>query len=427
MKNLVRPMTIAEKILARAAGKEEVTPGEYLIAKIDLLMAHIAAARIVARFMGFPAKVRKVFDREKVVVLEDHFVPAPTVFAANAQKMIREWAFKQDLKYFYDIKAGICHQILPEKGHVRPGMLIVGTDSHTTTYGAYNAASTGIGDTDGTVAAALGELWFKVPETIRFVLDGKLPKYVMSKDIILKIAGDYKADVATYKSIEFIGKTADDMSISSRATLSNFSMELGAKFAFTPPDNKIIDFLKGRTEPPVTSNDLVLPDDNAKIEKTYDLDVSALEPQVACPHTIDNVKPVSELGDVVVHQAFVGSCTNGRLEDLKIAAEILKGRTVNKKTRLLIIPATQEIYKDAIKEGVIETLIDAEAIICNPNCGPCFGAHMGMLAPKENCISASNRNFKGRMGSESAGIYLASPAVVAASAITGVITDPRTL
>lgn len=417
-------MTIAEKILARASGKEEVKPGEYLICKIDLLMAHIAAARIVARFEGFPAKVRKVFDTEKIVVLEDHFAPAPTVFAANAQKMIREWAFKQGLKYFYDIKAGICHQVLPEKGHVRPGMLIVGTDSHTTTYGAYNAAGTGIGDTDGTVAAALGELWFKVPETIRIVLDGTLPKYVMSKDIILKIAGDYKSDVACYKSLEFIGKAADEMSLASRATISNFSMELGAKFAFTPPDEKIVEFLKGRTEEPY---ELVLPDENAEIEKTYELNISDLEPQVACPHTIDNVKPVSELKEVPVHQAFIGSCTNGRIEDLRIAAEILKGQKVNKKTRLLIIPATQEVYKAAIKEGLIETLIDAEAIICNPNCGPCFGSHMGMLAPKENCISASNRNFKGRMGSEDAGIYLASPAVVAASAITGVITDPRNL
>ncbi len=424
MREMVRPMTIAEKILARASGKNEVKPGEYLIAKIDLLMAHIAAARIIARFMGFPAKVRKVFDRDKIVVLEDHFAPAPTVFAANAQKMIREWAFKQELTHFYDIKAGICHQVLPEKGLVRPGMLIVGTDSHTTTYGAYNAAGTGIGDTDGTVAAALGELWFKVPETIRFVLNGTLPKYVMSKDIILKIAGDYKADVATYKSIEFIGKAADEMSIGSRATLSNFSLELGAKFAFTPPDNKIVEFLKGRTKEPYK---LVTTDDAAKIEKTYEMDVSDLEPQIACPHTVDNVKPVSQLKEVEVQQAFIGSCTNGRLEDLRIAAAILKGRKVNKNTRLLVIPATQEIYKEAIKEGIIETLIDAEAIICNPNCGPCFGAHMGMLAPKENCISASNRNFKGRMGSEDAGIYLASPAVVAASAITGVITDPRTL
>lgn len=421
---MVRPMTIAEKILARAAGKEEVKPGEYLIAKIDLLMAHIAAARIAARFLGFPKKVRKVFDTEKIVVLEDHFVPAPTVFAANAQKLIRDWAIKQELKYFYDVKAGICHQILPEKGHVRPGMLIVGTDSHTTTYGAYNAAGTGIGDTDGTVAAALGELWFKVPETIRFVLDGKMPKYVMSKDIILKFAGDYKADVACYKSIEFVGKVADDMSLSSRATMSNFSMELGAKFAFTPPDNKIVEFLKGRTDKPY---ELVKTDEKATIEKTYELNVSDLEPQVACPHTVDNVKPVSELKDVQVDQAFVGSCTNGRLEDIKIAAEILKGRKVNKTTRLLIIPATYEVFKAAMKEGYIETLIDADAIICNPNCGPCFGAHMGMLAPKENCISASNRNFKGRMGDETAGIFLASPAVVAASAITGVITDPRSL
>ncbi|MFX1296703.1 MAG: 3-isopropylmalate dehydratase large subunit [Promethearchaeota archaeon] len=422
---MVRSMTIAEKILARAANKDEVKPGEYLIAKIDLLMAHIAAARIVTRFEGIPKRVRKVFDKEKIVLLEDHYAPAPGPFWADAQRMIRNFAFKQGIKHFYDIKAGICHQVLPEKGHVQPGMLIVGTDSHTTTYGAYNAAGTGIGDTDGTVAAILGELWFKVPETIRFILDGKLPKYIMSKDIILKIAGDYKADVACYKSIEFVGQAVDNMTISSRATMSNFSMELGAKFAFAPPDNKIIDFLKGRTEKPVTHDNLVKSDEKAEITKIYELDVSDLEPQVACPHTVDNVKPVSELKDITVDQAFIGSCTNGRLEDLKITAEILKGRKVNKKTRLIIIPATQEIYKDAIKEGILETLIDAEAIICNPNCGPCFGAHMGMLAPKENCISASNRNFKGRMGSDLAGIYLASPAVVAASAIAGVIIDPR--
>jgi 3-isopropylmalate/(R)-2-methylmalate dehydratase large subunit len=418
-------MTIAEKIMARAAGKDEVKPGEYLICKIDLLMAHIAAARIVTRFDGIPKRVRKVFDPEKLVILEDHYAPAPGVFWAEAQRMIRKWAWKQKIKHFYDIKAGICHQVLPEKGHVRPGMLIVGTDSHTTTYGAYNAASTGIGDTDGTVAAVLGELWFKVPETIRFDITGKLPKYVMSKDIILKIAGDYKADVACYKAIEFIGKTCSDLSIGSRATMSNFSMELGAKFAFGPPDKKIIDFLKGRTETPVTEDDLVKTDEKATIEKTYEMDVNDLEPQVACPHTVDNVQPVSELTEVPVDQAFIGSCTNGRLEDLQIAAEILKGRKVNKKTRLIVIPASQEIYKDAIKEGILETLIDAEAIICNPNCGPCFGAHMGMLAANENCISASNRNFKGRMGSELAGIYLASPAVVAASAITGLITNPN--
>ncbi len=415
-------MTIAEKILARASGKEEVTPGEFITAKIDLAMTHIATAAVAAAYMGFPKRFKKVWDPEKIVMLEDHYVPAPNVQWATIHTMIRKFAKDYGIKYFYDVKAGICHQVLPERGHVRPGMLIVGTDSHTTTYGAFNAASAGIGNTDMTVVFSKGELWFQVPQSIGFNIEGKLEDRLMSKDIILYIAGKYGADVATYKSIEYTGKVMDDMTMASRMTMSNMGLEIGGKFAFGPPDNKITDFLKGRTNEPLN---LVFPDEDAKYETVYDIDVTDMEPQVACPHTVDNVKPISEIEGTKVDQAFIGSCTNGRLEDLRIAAEILDGKKIHKDCRMIVIPASWEVYKDAMKEGILEKLIDAEAMICNCSCGPCFGAHMGLLAPKENCISSSNRNFRGRMGSDASGIYLASPATVAASAINGVITDPR--
>ncbi|MBD3226716.1 MAG: homoaconitate hydratase family protein [Candidatus Lokiarchaeota archaeon] len=416
--------TIAEKILAKNSvdKKESVKPGEYLNCHIDLAMGHIALAKVSANFMGIKRKYRKVWDKEKVVGILDHFSPAPTARWALAHQMIRNFAKKQDLKYFYDIKEGICHQVIPEKGHVRPGMLVIGTDSHTTTYGAFNAASCGIGYSDMTYALVKGTLWFKVPETQRFNVNGKLDDMVMSKDIILYIASKFGTDIGTYKSMEFVGDTMDNLSIASRMTISNMSLELGAKFGFTPPDEKIIDWLKPRTD---KSLELVNPDEDAKISESFDIDAEKISPQVACPHSVGNVKLASELGDIEVDQAFVGSCTNGRFEDLEIAAKILDGKRINDDVRLIIIPASQEVWLKAANEGVSEKLINAGGIICNPNCGPCFGAHMGMLAGGENCISSSNRNFQGRMGSEKAGIYLASPATVAASALKGKITDPR--
>ncbi|MHA1271156.1 MAG: 3-isopropylmalate dehydratase large subunit [Candidatus Helarchaeota archaeon] len=416
--------TIAEKILANASveKKEVVKPGEYLNCNIDLAMGHIALAKVAANYMGIKKKYRKVWDTEKVVGILDHFSPAPTERWALAQQMIRKFAREQNFKYFYDIKEGICHQVIPEKGHVVPGMLVVGTDSHTTTYGAFNAASCGIGYTDMTIVFMKGTLWFKVPETQRYEINGKLDKFVMSKDIILYIAGKYGTDIGTYKAMEFVGDTMDRLTIASRMTITNMSLELGAKFGFTPPDEKIINWLKPRTNKPL---ELVKPDEDAKISETFQIDAEKIEPMVACPHSVENVKPATELKDVKVHQAFIGSCTNGRLEDLEIAANILKGKRIHEDVRLIIIPASQEIWIEAAKKGYSEILIKAGGIICNPNCGPCFGAHMGMLSGGENCISSSNRNFQGRMGSENAGIYLASPATVAASALTGVISDPR--
>jgi 3-isopropylmalate/(R)-2-methylmalate dehydratase large subunit len=416
--------TIAEKILAKhALSDEEIIPGNIINAKIDLIMSHFGTAKVYLDIRKIrPSKKRKVFDPEKIVVLFDHYNPPPTEKWAAVHDLIRKFVKKQNIKHFYDIREGICHQVLPEKGHVKPGMLIVGGDSHTTTYGAFNAASCGLGSTDLFYAYVKGNLWFKVPETIKFEINGTLSHNVMSKDIIIKIAGDYGASVAVYKSIEFIGKAMENLSIASRMTMSNFALELGAKFAFGVPDQKIITWLKKRTD---QSLDLVKPDGDAEYDKYYNMDISNLEPHVSCPHTIDNVKSIKEVEGTKIHQAFLGSCTNGRFEDLKIAANILEGNKVADHVRMIVTPASKEIWLKISKTGVAETLINAGAIITNPNCGACFGAHGGMLGPSERCISSSNRNFKGRMGSPASEIYLGSPATVAASAIRGELTDPR--
>ncbi|NHI94628.1 MAG: 3-isopropylmalate dehydratase large subunit [Candidatus Lokiarchaeota archaeon] len=419
--------TIAEKILGAHAlpSKKDVKPGDFINAKIDLIMSHIGTAKVALDFGKIrPAKSRKVFDPNKIAVIFDHYVPAPSEKWAFAHDVIRKFVKKQGIKNFFDVKAGICHQVLPEKGLVRPGMLVVGGDSHTTTYGALNCASCGLGNTDLFYAYVKGELWFRVPESIKFNINGKLPHNVMSKDIIIKIAGDHTAEVATYKSIEFVGKAMEDLSIASRITMSNFALELGAKFAFGVPDQKVVDWVKQRSSEPF---ELVKPDADAVYQETYDYEVSDLEPHVSYPHTIDNVKTITEAvaDNVTINQAFLGSCTNGRFEDLEIAAKIVEGKKIHEDVRMIVTPASQEVWLQAAKSGVSEILINAGAIICNPNCGACFGAHQGMLASGERCISSSNRNFQGRMGSEGAEVYLASPATVAASAIKGVIADPR--
>jgi 3-isopropylmalate/(R)-2-methylmalate dehydratase large subunit len=415
-------MTLAEKILARASGNKEVAAGDYVTAKIDVAMAHEGAAWVIDELVK--AGIDRVWDPERIVILFDHWAPAPTELTAEMHKKIREFVKRHKIKHFYDIKAGICHQVMPEMGHVRPGELIVGTDSHTTTYGAFGAGGTGIGTTDMAVVFATGELWFRVPESIKFRIKGTLPKYVTSKDVILKIAGDYGTEVAQYKSVEFEGPTISNMSIASRMTLSNMAMEIGAKFALIAPDDKTISYVKSRTTKPFTP---LYPDPDAIYEKMYELDVSDLEPQVAFPHSVGNVKPISKAEGIKIDQAFLGSCTNGRLEDLVAAAEVLKDRKVHPDVRMIVIPASREVYLEAVRAGIIETLLKAGAVVCNPTCGPCMGTHLGLLAEGERCISSSNRNFKGRMGSSKAEIYLASPYVVAASAVKGEITDPRKL
>lgn len=413
-------MTMAEKILARASGQKEVVPGQYVTAEIDLAMAHEGLAGVFVNLAR--TGWNRVWDPSRIVVTLDHYVPAPTERSAEIQKVVRAAVKQWGIQNFYAERAGICHQVLPEKGHVLPGMLIVGTDSHTTTYGAFGAAGTGIGFTDMAYVFATGKLWFKVPETIRFCMKGSLAERVMSKDILLYVAGQFSSEVAQYKAVEFTGPLAEEMSLSSRMTMSNMAVEIGAKFGFFVPDRKVSDFLEGRARKPFS---LIAPDSDARYGAVYEIDGSSLEPQVAFPFSVDNVRPVSEAKDIRIQQAFIGSCTNGRLEDLHGAAGILKGKKVHPEVRLLVIPASWEIYRQAMKDGTLETFIDAGAVIANSSCGPCFGAHMGLLGADENCIASINRNFKGRMGSQKAQVFLASPATVAASAIEGVIADPR--
>jgi 3-isopropylmalate/(R)-2-methylmalate dehydratase large subunit len=411
--------TIAEKIFSDKLGRT-VRAGEYIIAPIDCAMLHEGFALSWMQLMS--AGVSEIWDPEKVVVLFDHYIPAPTERLAAAQMMIRNIIQSTGIKHYYGEREGICHQVMMEKGHARPGALVVGTDSHTCTYGALGAAGTGLGTTEMAYVLARGELWFKVPETVRFVMTGRLPERVTSKDIILFIAGKFGAEAAQYRSVEFTGDAADALSVEGRITMSNMAVEIGAKFGFFNVDEKTLAYLDGRIKNGAT---MLSADSDAAYEATHEVDVSGLEPQVACPHSVDNVRPVGEVAGTAVNQAVLGSCTNGRYEDLELAAEILEGRSVDPFTRLYVYPASREVYLNAMESGVLKTLSEAGAIICNPSCGPCFGGHTGLLAPGEKCISSTNRNFKGRMGSSEAEVYLASPATVAASAIKGAITDPR--
>lgn len=412
--------TMAEKILAKAAKVNEVSPGDLLDIYPNVAMSHENAGLVSKVFKSIG--VKKLHAPDKIVIIFDHRVPAESAKTAAGQKKVREFIKEYGIKNFYDMNTGICHQVLPEKGYCRPGEVLVGTDSHTTTHGAFGVFSTGIGATEMATVWATGKLWMMVPDTIKVVVKGKFKPNVYSKDLILYIIGKLRADGADYKAVEFFGEAIDEMSISSRMTLTNLSMEMGAKAAMIPPDQKTIDYVKSTTDKPFEP---VLPDADAHYFKTIEVNLNDIEPQVACPHAVDNVRPMSEIAGLKIDQAFLGSCTNGRLEDLEIGAKIIKGKKVNEGVRLLIIPASWKIYKEAMKSGILESYIDAGAVILNPGCGPCLGAHLGLLAPGEVCISSTNRNFKGRMGSTEAGIYLASPAAVITSAIAGKITVPE--
>jgi 3-isopropylmalate/(R)-2-methylmalate dehydratase large subunit len=419
-------MNISEKILAKASGKNVVHPGEIVDANVDMIMVHdLTGPLAVEAFKRIG--VDHVWDNKKIVIVLDHQVPAESVKAAELHKMLREFAEEQKIR-LYDVgKGGICHQIMPEKGHVLPGTLIVGADSHTCTYGALGAFATGIGSTEAAAVFATGKIWLKVPEAIKINVKGHFQKYVTPKDLILSIIGRIRAGGAIYKSIEFAGPAIRGMSIAGRMTLCNMTVEMGAKNGIVEPDEITRTFLKGRTDKPLEPFESLKSDADASYEKVMEFDVTGLEPQVACPSSVDNVKPVSELGNVPIEQAFIGSCTNGRIEDLRLAAQILKDKKVKNDVRTIVIPASQEVYIQALKEGLIEIFTDAGAIVCGSACGPCLGGHIGLLASGETCVSTSNRNFIGRMGSTEASVYLASPATVAASAITGRITDPREL
>jgi len=414
--------TITEKILAVHCRREEVVPGELINAEIDVIMCHDVTTTPAIDMLAAKG-LSKVAYPERVVVMPDHFVPNKDIKSAEMVAKIRRWAKEQKIEKFYDLgRHGVCHALLPEQGHVRPGTTIICGDSHTSTHGALGAFSTGVGSTDLAAALATGELWFKVPESILFCINGKLQKGVYAKDVILHIIGQIGVDGALYKAMEFSGEVVDEMSVEARMTLCNMAIEAGGKSGVINPDQKTIDYVKARTDEPFK---IYHSDPDAKYSQIIDIDVSKLEPIVAFPHLPSNEKSVSEVGNIPVDQAYLGSCTNGRIEDLRVAAEILKGKQVASGTRMIVIPATTDIWKQANKEGLLDIFMAAGATVSSPTCGACLGGHMGILAAGERCVSSTNRNFVGRMGSPKSEVYLASPATVAASAIEGKITDPR--
>jgi len=414
-------MTMAEKILAKASGNKELEAGEIIMANIDVAMTHdLTGPLSVESFEKIG--IKKVWDPEKIVIIFDHQVPADSIDAANNHMIMRKFVEEQGIQNFYDMREGVCHQVLPEKGHVVPGEVVVGTDSHTCTHGALGAFATGIGSTDMAMVFATGKLWFKVPETIKFDITGKLQDNVFAKDVILNIIGKIGADGATYKACEFGGETTRNMTISDRMVLCNMAIEMGGKTGLVEPDQKTIYYLKGRS---TKTYEIMKTDNNAKSLETINININELEPQIACPHNVDNVKPISEVEGTHIDQVFLGSCTNGRLSDLRTAANIIKGKDISKNVRMLVIPASREVYSKAMDEGLLKTFVDSGALVCNPCCGPCLGGHIGLVGPGEVSLSTSNRNFKGRQGSSDAEVYLSSAAVAASSAVKGKITDPR--
>ncbi len=413
-------MTLVEKILAAHTGKEKVSPGEFINARVDLILANDITAPIAIREFQ-RIGVGKVFDPKKVVMVPDHFVPNKDIASAEQAKLMREFCYEQGVIYFEVGRMGIEHVLLPEQGLVLPGDVVIGADSHTCTYGALGALATGMGSTDIAAAMATGDIWMKVPPTIKLIYHGTLGEWVGGKDLILFTIGDIGVDGALYSAMEFTGEAIDALSIDGRFTMANMAIEAGAKVGVFRVDNKTQLYIKSRAK---RSYMVYEPDGDAEYSQVIEYDVSALEPQVALPHSPANTKPISQVGDIEINQAVIGSCTNGRLEDLRLAAEILKRKKVHPRVRCIILPGSQQVYLDALREGLIGIFIRAGAAVSTPTCGPCLGGHMGVLADGERCISTTNRNFVGRMGSPKSEVYLASPAVAAASAIMGRITSP---
>ncbi len=415
-------MTITEKILAKASGRKTVTAGDLVDAKIDVVMCHDVTTP-PAITMLVEHGIDKVFDPEKIIVTPDHFQPAKDIKSAELHKRLDEWAKRHNIKYYYKLgRAGVCHALLPEQGHIRPGEVIVGGDSHTCTYGAFAAFSTGIGSTDTAAAIATGQLWFKVPASMKFVLNGSLGHGVYSKDVILAVIARISTDGALYKAMEFVGPTLSEMSMEARMTITNMAIEAGAKngiIGFDDITKQYLDeHLRDKKEYTVFKSD-----SDAEYVTTETFDCSKMEPMVAMPHLPSGGIPISQCEKVKLDQAYIGSCTNGRMEDLRIAAKILKGKQTA--IRTLVVPTTPTIWKQAQDEGLFDIFYDAGCVISAPTCGACLGGFMGVLAKGEKCISTTNRNFVGRMGHPESEVYLASPATAAASAIEGKITDPR--
>ncbi|MDD5259246.1 MAG: 3-isopropylmalate dehydratase large subunit [bacterium] len=417
-------MTITEKILAAHCGKEEVHAGELIQAKVDIALGNDVTAPIaISEFKK--AKAKRVFDKDKVVLVPDHFTPCKDIKSAEQVKILREFAKEQKLKYYFEVgEMGVEHALLPEQGIVLPGQVIIGADSHTCTYGAMGAFSTGVGSTDLAAVMITGECWFKVPEAMKFIYRGKLPKWVGGKDLILHTIGDIGVDGALYRSMEFCGDTIDGLPMSDRFTMCNMAIEAGGKNGIMGVDETTLKYVEKRAKEPYETYES---DKTAKYVETKEYDVTKLEPMVAFPHLPSNVKPISKVGKVMIDQVVIGSCTNGRIEDLQLAAEVIKGQKVHKYIRLIVIPATQEVWRQAMDEGLFKIFMDAGAAISTPTCGPCLGGHMGILAKGERALATTNRNFVGRMGDPQSEVYLSNPAVAAASAVLGRIASPEEL
>jgi 3-isopropylmalate/(R)-2-methylmalate dehydratase large subunit len=412
--------TIAEKILASHSSADRIKPGEIIDAKVDIIMSHeMLGMRVIDIFNEIG--VEEIKEPDKLVVLLDHWIPPANIDTATVDKLEREFVKKHKIRNWLDWNSGICHQVLPEKGFAWPGALIVGTDSHTCTYGAFGAFATGIGSTDAAVLLATGSLWFKIPESILFKLDGKLKPMIYGKDVILRLISEIGVEGANYRSVEFQGDIISNLSIDSRMTICNMAIEMGAKAGIIEPDQKTLDWLKGRVK---NDFEVVRADNDAEYEEIIELDLSDMDPQVAKPHSPENAVSVKEVAGIKVDQGFIGSCTNGRYEDLEIAAKILKNKKIHRDTRLIIVPASKEVYLKSLDNGLLKIFIEAGAFVNFPSCGPCIGAY-GVLAPGEISLSTSNRNFIGRQGSKEAKIYLSNAAVVATSVIKGEISDPR--
>ena len=418
---MIMGMTMTQKILAAAAGLDEVKAGQLIEADLSLVLGNDITSPVAIHEMDkFDQK--GVFDKDKIALVLDHFVPNKDIKSAEHCKCVREFACQHDITNYFDVgQMGIEHALLPEKGLVVAGDVVIGADSHTCTYGALGAFSTGVGSTDMAAGMATGKAWFKVPSAIKFVLTGKPNKWVSGKDIILHIIGMIGVDGALYKSMEFVGDGIANLSMDDRFTIANMAIEAGGKNGIFPVDEKTIAYMKEHSTKEFTVYEA---DEDAVYDAVYTIDLAQLKPTVAFPHLPENTKIIDECGDIAIDQVVIGSCTNGRMEDLRVAAEILKGRQVKKGLRCIVIPATQKIYLQAIKEGLIQIFIEAGAVVSTPTCGPCLGGYMGILAAGERCVSTTNRNFVGRMGDVTSEVYLASPAVAAASAVTGKISCP---
>ncbi|MEO5359281.1 MAG: 3-isopropylmalate dehydratase large subunit [Nitrospirota bacterium] len=417
-------MTITEKILATAAGKKFVEPGELIDAGIDLVLANdITAPIAIKEFNKIGAK--GVFDRDKIALIPDHFVPQKDIKAAEQCKALKQFSKEHDLSLYFEVgRMGVEHALLPEQGLVVPGDCIIGADSHTCTYGALGAFSTGVGSTDAASAMATGRCWFKVPESMKFIYYGKLNKWVGGKDLILHTIGDIGVDGALYRAMEFDGEVITALPMYGRLTMCNMAIEAGGKSGIVVPDDITMEYIRGRAKRPYV---FYASDKDSHYVEVREYDCSKIEPTVACPHLPSNTKAAKELSNISIDQVVIGSCTNGRLEDLREAAAVIKGRKVNSNLRMIVIPATQQIYKDAMNEGLLETFINAEAVVSTPTCGPCLGGYMGILAEGERALATTNRNFIGRMGHTGSEVYLANPAVAAATAVLGRIATPEEL